>query len=97
MGSTIDYVLSSRCYSKIAVAPDGTVFVAYPNETASPKTIEVVYFDAATKQWSAPASLGNGDGVEYPGDPNLSFVFDSKGKGYVTWLEDSKLLMYTFE
>ena len=97
VGSTIDYVLSSRCYSKIAVAPDGTVFVAYPNETVTPKTIEVVYFDAATKQWSAPASLGNGDGVEYTGDPNLSFVFDSKGKGYVTWLEDSKLLMYTFE
>ena len=97
VGGTIDYVLSSRCYSKIAVAPDGTVFVAYPNETVTPKTIEVVYFDAATKQWSAPASLGNGDGVEYTGDPNLSFVFDSKGKGYVTWLEDSKLLMYTFE
>ena len=97
VGGTIDYVLSSRCYSKIAVAPDGTVFVAYPNEGASPKTIDVVYFDAATKQWSAPVSLGNGDGVEYTGDPNLSFVFDSKGKGYLTWIEDSKLLMYNFQ
>ena len=73
------------------------VFVAYPNEGVTPKTIEVVYFDAATKQWSAPVSLGNGDGVEYTGDPNLSFVFDSKGKGYLTWIEDSKLLMYTFQ
>ena len=97
VGSTIDYVLSSRCYSKIAVAPDGTVFVAYPNEGVSPKTIDVVYFDAATKQWSAPVSLGNGDGIEYTGDPNLSFVFDSKGKGYLTWIEGSKLLMYNFQ
>ena len=71
--------------------------VAYPNEGASPKAIDVVYFDAATKQWSAPVSLGNGDGVEYTGDPNLSFVFDSKGKGYLTWIEESKLLMYNFQ
>ena len=97
VGSTIDYVLTSRCFSKIAVAPDGTPFIAYPNEVTSPKTIEIVYFDSETKQWSAPVSLGNGDAVEYTGDPNLSLVFDSKGKGYVTWIEGSALLMYTFE
>jgi len=96
VGSTIDYVLSSRCYSKIAVAPDGTPFVVYPNEGADPKTIEVVYFDSDTKQWSAPVSL-QGSGTPYTGDPSLSFVFDSKGKGYVTWVEGSALVLYTFE
>ncbi|MBO6028137.1 MAG: hypothetical protein J6P75_02910 [Bacteroidales bacterium] len=94
VGSTIDYVLSSRCYSKIAVAPDGTPFLVYPNEESDPKTIEVIYFDNATKQWSAPVSLGTGG---FTGDPNLSLAFDSKGKGYVTWLENSKLIVYTFE
>ena len=96
VGGTIDYVLSSRCYSKIAVAPDGTPFVVYPNETADPKTIEVVYFDSETKQWSAPATLACGS-TPYTGDPSLSFVFDSKGKGYVTWVEGSALVLYTFE
>lgn len=96
VGGTIDYVLSSRCYSKIAVAPDGTPFVVYPNEGADPKTIEVVYFDSETKQWSAPATLACGS-TPYTGDPSLSFVFDSKGKGYVTWVEGSALVLYTFE
>ena len=96
VGSTIDYVLSSRCYSKIAVAPDGTPFVVYPNEGADPKTIEVVYFDSDTKQWSAPVTLQCG-ASPYTGDPSLSFVFDSKGKGYVTWVEGSALALYTFE
>lgn len=94
VGSTIDYVFGSRCYSKIAVAPDGTPFVAYPNENASPKTIDVVYFDSETKQWSAPVAL---PGEEYSADPNLSFVFDSKGKGYVTWVAGNALVMYNFE
>ena len=94
VGSTIDYVLTSRCFSKIAVAPDGTPFVAYPNESGDPKSIEVIYFDAATKQWSAPVSLGDGG---FAGDPNLSLTFDSKGKGYVTWVENSKLVVFTFE
>lgn len=96
VGSTIDYVLSSRCYSKIAIAPDGTPFVVYPNEGADPKTIEVVYFDSDTKQWSAPVTLPCG-ATPYTGDPSLSFVFDSKGKGYVTWVEGSALALYTFE
>ena len=96
VGSTIDSVLSSRCYSKIAIAPDGTPFVVYPNEGADPKIIEVVYFDSDTKQWSAPVTLPCG-ASPYTGDPSLSFVFDSKGKGYVTWVEGSALVLYTFE
>ena len=95
VGGTIDYVISSRCLSKIAVAPDGTPFVAYPNEYVDPKTIEVVYFDAETKQWSAPVTLQGKKG--FTGDPNLSFVFDSKGKGYLTWVDGNTLVMYNFE
>lgn len=95
VGGTIDYVISARCLSKIAVAPDGTPFVAYPNEYVDPKTIEVVYFDAETKQWSAPVTLQGKKG--FTGDPNLSFVFDSKGKGYLTWVDGNTLVMYNFE
>ena len=93
VGSTIDYVVTSRCFSKIAIAPDGTPFIAYPNE-GDPKKIEIVYFDSETKQWSAPVALGSGG---FTGDPNLSFAFDSRGTGYVTWIEDSKLIMYSFQ
>ena len=94
VGSTIDYVMGSRCNSKIAIAPDGTPFVAYPNESANPKTIDIVYFDSETKQWSAPVAL---PGEEYSADPTLSFVFDSKGKGYLTWVAGNALVMYNFE
>ena len=97
VGGTIDYVLTSRCFTRIAVAPDGTPFIVYPNEikddTKLKKTIEVRYFDSEAKQWSAPVTLAEGDFA----DPDLSIGFDSKGKGYVTLLDENKVILYTFQ
>ena len=97
VGGTIDYVLTSRCFTRIAVAPDGTPFIVYPNEikddTKLKKTIEVRYFDSEAKQWSAPVTLAEGDFA----DPDLSIGFDSKGKGYVTWVDENKVILYTFQ
>lgn len=97
VGSTLDFVVSTTdCFARIAVAPDGTPFVAYPNVNTDPKSIEVVYFDSEAKQWSAPVTLQGGTGA-YVGNPNLSITFDSKGKGYLTWCEGNALIINTFE
>ena len=65
----------------VAIAPDGTPFVAF-NNFKDQKKLYVISLDNETKQWSAPEQLAEG-----AADVNISFA--STGEGYITYTDDS--------
>lgn len=65
----------------IAIAPDGTPFVAY-NNFNDQKKLYVMYLDPATAQWSTSQLL-----AEDASDVNIAF--DAAGMGYITYTDDA--------
>ena len=65
----------------IAIAPDGTPFVAY-NNFKDQKKLYVMYLDSNTGQWSASQQL-----AEDASDVNISFA--TTGEGYISYTDES--------
>ena len=84
-GSTLpighDNGFDSHISLNVAIAPNGTPYVAYNNFKDQQK-LYVMYLDPATGQWSAPQQLADG-----ASDVNIAFSAD--GKGYITYTDDS--------
>lgn len=92
-GNPIDYVIDKYNSARLAIAPDGTPFVAYRKTAGTETSVEVVYLDSKTKQWSAPSVLGLNS---TPGE--ISLEFNSFGTAYLGYLAtDGKYNVYKFE
>ena len=65
----------------IAIAPDGTPFVAY-NNFNDQKKLYVMYLDPATAQWSTSQQLAEGAS-------DVNIAFDTAGTGYITYTDES--------
>ena len=65
----------------VAIAPDGTPFVAY-NNFKDQKKLYVMYLDPSTNQWSSSQLLAEG-----ASDVNISF--DNNGIGYITYTDEA--------
>ena len=78
-----DSGIESHINVDVAIAPDGTPFVACKNtvDLDNPKLI-VIYLDPTTQQWSAPVQVA--EGVD---DINLAFAAD--GTGYISYTDKS--------
>jgi len=63
----------------VAIAPDGTPYVAY-NNFKDQKKLYVMYLDPSTNQWSAAQQL-----AEDADDVNIKF--DKAGNGYITYTD----------
>ena len=64
----------------VAIAPDGTPFVAY-NNFKDNKKLYVMFLDPDTKQWTTPTKLAEG-----ASDVNIDF--SSTGEGYITYTDE---------
>ena len=78
-GATIPYVLKSHNSATLAVAPDGTPFVVYFDETDGYK-LNVVSINPETLQWTAPVVVAEDTTMS-----DLNIAFTSTGKGYITY------------
>lgn len=78
-----DNGIESHINVDVAIAPDGTPFVACKNtvDLSNPKLI-VIYLDPTTQQWSAPVQVA--EGVD---DINLAFSAD--GTGYISYTDNT--------
>ena len=65
----------------VAIAPDGTPFVAY-NNFKDQKKLYVMYLDPETRQWTTPVQLAEG-----ASDVNIGFA--STGEGYITYTDEA--------
>ena len=92
-GNSLDFMTKSvsRSFSaSVAVAPDGTIFIAYAdeNEQYAPK---VVYMDHDTKQWSTPIKIEDTEAED------VNIAFTSTGVGYITFTDsDNHLHSYKY-
>lgn len=76
----LNFPLTTHSSVAVAVAPDGTPYVAYRNEKDNNYPY-VMYLDSETKQWSTPVRL---DEVAST-DVNIAFAKD--GTGYVSFTD----------
>lgn len=76
-----DAGFESHISLNVAVAPDGTLFVAY-NNFKDQKKLYVMYLDSATGQWSASQQLAEGA-------VDVNIDFDADGIGYITYTDDA--------
>lgn len=74
-----------HCTVKVAIAPDGTPYVAY-NDYKGDKNIYFLYLDSETKQWVAPVKVADAVG-ESADDVNIAFT--ATGIGYLTYTDKS--------
>ena len=65
---------------RAAIAPDGTAFVAY-NDNSDEENLFVVSVDSETKQWSAPVKVASGAGTS----PDVNLAFTATGIGYLSY------------
>ena len=72
-----------HCIVKVAVAPDGTPYVAY-NDYKGDKNVYYLYLDSETKQWVAPIKVADAVG-ESADDVNIAFT--ATGIGYLTYTD----------
>lgn len=81
-GNPLPYIIESHNYAKVAVAPDGTPYIAYQNYAS--KQIEICHLDSETKQWSAPTVISPlvGDSCT-----SISLCFTSTGIGYLGYID----------
>ena len=83
--------VSNHTDVQVAIAPDGTPFVAYVDESDN-KYPKVIYLDNETKQWTAPVTIAQ----EEAQDLNISFT--STGIGYITFVNaDNHLRSFVYE
>ena len=76
----LGFALSTHTSVAVAVAPDGTPYVAYKNE-ADNNYPYVIYLDSETNQWSTPVRLAEAAAS----DVNIAFAKD--GTGYVSFTD----------
>jgi hypothetical protein len=72
---------------RAAIAPDGTAFVAY-NDNSDEENLFVVSVDSETKQWSAPVKVASGAGTS----PDVNVAFTETGIGYMTYVDAANKL-----
>jgi len=65
---------------KAAIAPDGTPFVAY-NDNSDDNNIYYICLDNETKQWTAPVKVASGAGTS----PDVNIAFTATSIGYLTY------------
>jgi len=65
----------------VAIAPDGTPFVAY-NNFNDQKKLYVMYLDPSTNQWSPSVQVAEGAS-------DVNIAFDAAGVGYITFTDES--------
>ncbi|MBD5180636.1 MAG: hypothetical protein HDT01_04985 [Bacteroidales bacterium] len=89
-GSTISSIKAddSHISAKLAVAPDGTPFLAYTDYKGD-KCAKVQYFDNDTKQWSEPITLSAENAS------SISIEFCDNGEAYISFVgkDDNIVLM----
>lgn len=76
----LNFKLSTHSSVAVAVAPDGTPYVAYRDEADNDYPY-VMYLDPETKQWSTPVRLAE----VASSDVNIAFAKD--GTGYVSFTD----------
>ncbi|MDY4410259.1 MAG: hypothetical protein SPE56_05485 [Prevotella sp.] len=76
----LGFALSTHTSVAVAVAPDGTPYVAYRNEKDNNYPY-VMYLDSETNQWSTPVRLAEAAAS----DVNIAFAKD--GTGYVSFTD----------
>ena len=76
----LGFAISSHTEVQVAIAPDGTPFVLYADESDNnyPK---VIYLDNETKQWSAPVTIAQTEAKD------VNIAFSSTGVGYVSFVD----------
>lgn len=72
---------------KAAIAPDGTPFVAY-NDNSDDNNVYCISLDTDTKQWSAPVKVASGAGTS----PDVNIGFTQTGIGYITYSDKANKL-----
>ena len=73
----------------IAIAPDGTPFVAF-NNFKDGKKLYVMYLDPDTRQWTAAQQLAEGA-------DDVNIAFSSTGEGYITYTDgDNKIHIFKY-
>ena len=65
---------------KAVIAPDGTPFVAY-NDNSDDNNVFCISLDNETKQWSAPVKVASGAGTS----PDVNICFTQTGVGYISY------------
>lgn len=86
----LGFAVDNHLSVSVAVAPDGTPFVAYNNKNDQNYPY-VFYLDSETQQWSAPVRLAQ----TAASDVNIAFAKD--GTGYVTFTDgDQHVHLYKY-
>lgn len=86
----LGFALTSHTSVSVAIAPDGTPFVAFNN--ANDQTYPyVMYLDSETQQWTTPVRLAE----TAASDVNIAFAKD--GTGYVSFTDgDNHIHLYKY-
>ena len=92
-GNPLSYIIESHNYARVAIAPDGTPYVAYQNYAN--KQIEICHIDSDTKQWSSPTIISPLVGNSCSG---LSICFAGTGTGFLGYIDgDSHYQLYQYK
>ncbi len=82
-----------HCIVKAAIAPDGTPFVAY-NDNSEDNNIYCIHLDNETNLWSAPVKVASGAGTS----PDVNIAFTTTGTGYLSFSDkNSQIHLFTIE
>lgn len=81
----------SHLSAKLAIAPDGTVFLAY-DDYKNDKLVKVQYFDNETKQWTDPIAVS----AEKATSVNIGFC--DNGEAYLSYVdsENSNIVLLKY-
>jgi len=89
VGNVIDRKVDTSLQVKMALAPDGTLFVMYQDIQKYPT---VIYFDNDTKQWSSPIALSQTAATD------LNIGFTKAGIGYASFVDpDGHIATYKYD
>lgn len=75
-----DGAFDRHCIVKAAVAPDGTPFVAY-NDNSDDNNVYCISLNNDTKQWTVPVKVASGAGTS----PDVNIAFTATGIGYISY------------
>ncbi len=86
----LGFNLSTSSSIAVAIAPDGTPFVAYRDQ-GDQDYPKVIYLDNETKQWSDPVKLAD------VASDDIDIVFSSTGVGYISFVDsDNHVAVYKY-
>lgn len=77
-----DGAFDRHCIVKAAIAPDGTPFVAY-NDNSDDNNIFCMSLNSDTQQWTAPVKVASGAGTS----PDVNLGFTQTGIGYISFAD----------